>query len=418
MEVLTPAIVSCTRPVPFREERPDGLSRFRLLPCRRRTCPGSSCGVRWAGDARRIVRDGLDWLTAEYGAAVLVTLTAPSFGEVHGSPGRVCPACTRRRRDEARRSGEWDGGRKGRPSPVQHSASDAVAGTPVDPDAYGYAETVAWNEVAGDLLRRFIDELRRRTDHPVPYVCAAEFQRRGALHFHLVMPSMPSEVIEAVAVSVSATAHLPVLATPVEWHPGPYWQPGGLFDGERHRLPGRWVGSEPVVVDTIPVRVGFGEQVDVRRLRADTAGDTASYLTKTLNSVSGYLTKAAGDRFGSAAVVPVEHLKRLQWWAEALRHPRCDGGSGLLATCRSPRHRQLGYRGHVLRKAAAWPVTFSTIRAERLAWVEANLILEPLGRLTFCTGTEAMRALEPWWRLQQALANGPPPSERIEPAAA
>src|SRR5690606_16589096 len=108
---------------------------------------------------------------------VFATFTAPSFGPVHNRPsnGRPC------------RCG------------VRHDETDPVLGTPLDPDTYDYAEAVLWTAHAGALWRRFSIYLRREVaklagltqrafrDHArISFAKVAEYQKRGAVHFHAV----------------------------------------------------------------------------------------------------------------------------------------------------------------------------------------------------------------------------------------
>src|SRR5690606_34977739 len=109
---------------------------------------------------------------------VFATFTAPSFGPVHNRPsnGRPC------------RCG------------VRHDETDPVLGTPLDPDTYDYEEAVLWNAHAGALWRRFSIYLRREVaklagltqrafrDHArISFAKVAEYQKRGAVHFHAVI---------------------------------------------------------------------------------------------------------------------------------------------------------------------------------------------------------------------------------------
>ena len=118
------------------------------------------------------------------------TLTAPSFGPVHGTrqkglcrPRRekpVCPHgrplwCTQRHHDDAPRLGE-----------------------PLCPDCYDYTAHVIWQWHAPELWRRFTIALQRDLAHraglsvatfrkecKISYSKVVEFQARGVIHVHV-----------------------------------------------------------------------------------------------------------------------------------------------------------------------------------------------------------------------------------------
>lgn len=119
---------------------------------------------------------------------LFVTLTAPSFGPIHGhrttATGKRIPyGCV-----------------------IYHHPADARVGTPIDPDCYDYDGAVLWNAHAGELWHRFTVRLRRELARlagvrvrdidliaRVAYAKVAEYQWRGLIdtdtltvHDHLV----------------------------------------------------------------------------------------------------------------------------------------------------------------------------------------------------------------------------------------
>jgi hypothetical protein len=81
-----------------------------------------------------------------------------------------------------------------------HAEGDGVLGTALDAGSYDYAGAVLWNNHAGDLWRRFTIYLGRElaaraglTQAGLREVCrvsfgkVAEFQKRGAVHFHAIV---------------------------------------------------------------------------------------------------------------------------------------------------------------------------------------------------------------------------------------
>ncbi|MFD1313963.1 replication initiator protein RepSA, partial [Streptomyces kaempferi] len=145
-------------------------------------CP--SCAFTYAGDTYHLIRAGLAGddrrdipSTVRDHPRVFATLTAPSFGPVHNRPDRGTCRCG-----------------------THHPATDPTLGTALDPKTYDYAGAVLFNNHAGDLWQRFTNRLRReiaaragltqrelKESARLSYGKVAEFQKRGALHFHAVI---------------------------------------------------------------------------------------------------------------------------------------------------------------------------------------------------------------------------------------
>src|SRR3954468_25079267 len=179
------------------ENEPDAT----LLKCcgnrREAVCP--SCARTYRGDAFQLVASGMRGgkgvpdSVAEDPMGFL-TLTAPSFGPVHSR--RVVDG--RERRCRPRRKGE------GCPHGVSlacgegHEEDDPRLGEPLCPECFDYEHAVLWNALAPELWRYTSIQLARelarltrvsqnRLRVRASYVKVAEFQRRGALHFHCVL---------------------------------------------------------------------------------------------------------------------------------------------------------------------------------------------------------------------------------------
>ena len=245
---------ACTRPVRLRGDirhidpatgelvrtvptigMPDGVI---YKPCGNRratTCPG--CAETYRRDAYQLIRAGLiggKGITAAVAThpAVFVTFTAPSFGPVHSRPVRT-HACSDKTRCTCR-PGPCHARRDaatcqhGRPAAcyARHRRDDLRLGQPLCPDCYDYASHVVWNNQAGELWRRtkqaierHLGQLARRRGLPsIRVLCgdgkyrvvspvriahgkAAEYQARGAVHFHALLrldgydPGDPGELI-------------------------------------------------------------------------------------------------------------------------------------------------------------------------------------------------------------------------------
>ena len=169
--------------------------------------------------------------------------------------------------------------------------SAGLLGQPLCPDCYDYASHVVWQWFAPDLWRRFTIALHRTLAHhlgvpahalaevaTVQYAKVAEFQRRGAVHFHALIrldgPRTPGGISDPpAAVTAELLAGLVTeAASTVQLH-------------------------VPAVDDAdVARRLVFGRQLDVQVVRSHrpdddqalTAAQVAGYLAK-------YSTKSASD---------------------------------------------------------------------------------------------------------------------------
>ena len=327
---------------------PDGVV---YVPCGNRrasVCP--SCSLVYKRDAWHIVRDGI----IEGRPSAFVTLTADSFGLVHvhrEKNGRSLPC--RARRDHHRRVCPH-----GRDTScgLVHGKDEPVLGRPLCPDCYDYRAAVLFNASAGKLFRLFKIYLDRELARlggitlrefrklvRVEYAKVAEYQKRGAVHFHGLFrldsaaggPPPPEWTAELLEVAVRAAAARIALTVPV---------------GDAGRA----------------VRFGFGEQVDVRQVLdcpdGELTGDmVANYIAKY--SVKGADVPGLSDhQFGSIEEIRVSrcsaHHKRLAETAWRL---------GL----RKWAH-MLGFGGHFLTKSRSYSAGFGLRRAARRAFREAQ----------------------------------------------
>jgi hypothetical protein len=185
---------------------PDGVIYKACGNRRARTCP--ACAETYRRDAFHLIRAGLiggkgiPERVASH-PAVFATFTAPSFGPVHTRPVKHhtcalradcrCQAqpCHARRDAEVCPHGRvlacW----------TRHSRDDTRLGEPLCLDCYDYQAQVVWNNHVGELWRRTKQAIERRlgqlaTHRGLPPVRlshgkAAEYQARGAVHFHALL---------------------------------------------------------------------------------------------------------------------------------------------------------------------------------------------------------------------------------------
>ncbi|MFD6277595.1 replication initiator protein RepSA [Streptomyces sp. NPDC060209] len=319
--------------------------RLRLACGNRRASRCPSCAWTYAGDTYHLIRAGLAGddrrnvpATVRDHPRVFATLTAPSFGPVHNRPERGTCRCGSR-----------------------HSADASELGTALDPETYDYAGSVLFNNLAGDLWMRFTTRLRReiaaragltqvelKESARLSYGKVAEFQKRGAIHFHTVMridgpdgPGTPPPswaTVDLLTDSIRAAARHSYASVSA---PAADDQPARTF---------RW-GTQ---LDVRPV-VAFGDGSDV------TEQAVASYVAK-------YATKAA-ENTGTLD-------RRIGELSELDRHGVPDHARRLIAACHLldplyPERRlwawahMLGFRGHFSSKSRRYSTTLGELRQAR-----------------------------------------------------
>ncbi len=274
---------------------------------------------------------------------VFATFTAPSFGPVHNRPD----------------SGRCRCGAK-------HPQDAPELGTPLHPDTYDYQAAVLWNAHAGALWRRFSIYLRREIakragltqrafrDHArVSFAKVAEYQKRGAVHFHAVIRLDGPEGGDT---------------------PPPAWATVDLLADAIRAATATAVIAGPVVDDRAHT-FAFGRQLDIRPIRsADFDGGTelteravagyiAKYATKGAETATGTLDRPLKFLAELAQVRISEHARRMIRTAWAL------GGRRELENLRLRAWaHMLGFRGHFSTKTRRYSTTLGALRTARAEW--------------------------------------------------
>ncbi|WP_240627969.1 zinc finger-like domain-containing protein [Streptomyces scopuliridis] len=338
-------------------------------------CP--ACSRLYAADTYHLIRAGLSGGktvpdTVRTHPRVFATLTPPSFGPVHNrltTPGGDIRPCRCRK---------------------LHEPTDALIGTPLNPETYDYTGAILFNAHASALWARFTTYLRRelaaglgmtqKAAHAVlriSFAKVAEYQKRGLVHFHAVIrldgpngTSQPPPPYATVAVLADAVR----------------------ADASRVRM--------TVESDAVGEReLAWGEQLDVREIAAfgtdaeltdqAVAAYVAKYATKSADA-SGTLDRSLFCRpcQGRGATL-LPHGTPLPCTA-------CDGtGQALplsrLAVARHVRRmirtcwelgrlpefvhlklrkwaHMLGFRGHFSTKSRSYSTTLAALREIRRAW--------------------------------------------------
>ncbi|MFE2350391.1 replication initiator protein RepSA [Kitasatospora cineracea] len=316
--------------------------RLKVACGNRRASRCLSCARTYSADTYHLIRAGLAGddskgvpATVRQHPRVFATLTAPSFGPVHNRPDKgVCRCGT------------------------VHPAGAPVLGTPLDPDAYDYAHAVLWNNHAPDLWRRFTVYLFRtlakmagltqrdfKEQAKVSFGKVAEYQRRGAVHFHAVIrldgPDGPDT-------------------------PPPPWATVALLDNairaavRRANVPLRGSGAHPARV------LQWGRQVDVRPIGGFGTGPISE------QAVASYVAKYATKSAETTETVDRRILER----HELDRHQLPDHTRHLIEACwdldalypeRLLAHwsHMLGFRGHFSSKSPSYSTTLGALRQVR-----------------------------------------------------
>ena len=328
---------------------PDGVL-LKACGTRRETlCP--PCASLYRGDAFSLVAAGLRGgkevpeSVAEH-PAVLLTLTAPSFGAVHrirpdGScrpTGTRCPhgralVCARR-----------------------HDEEDDQLGQALCPDCYDYEGAVLFNAGVSELWRRTTIYALRALGSllglsareaacrlRLSYVKVVEFQKRGSVHLHALVRAdvrddelgQPPDGIDAAMVATALHIAARKVTAP---------RPGA--------------GGERMV---------WGQQVDATVVteaengRRRAAAYLAKYATKGSdeNGLLDHRLRSGPPRDGRLP----DHLRTLVETAWELGE-QTDVEKFRLRlwahTC--------GFRGHFLTKSKRYSTTFGALRADRQAW--------------------------------------------------
>ncbi|WP_327168516.1 replication initiator protein RepSA [Streptomyces subrutilus] len=326
------------------DNEPGGVLRVACGNRRASRCP--ACAWTYAGDTYHLIRAGLvgDQAkgtpeTIRDHPRVFATLTAPSFGPVHNRPGtRPC------------RCG------------VRHLEDAPELGTPLDPDRYDYAGAVLWNNHASELWRYFSIYLRReiarragltqkaaREQSRVSFGKVAEYQKRGAVHFHAVVrfdgpdgPDSPPPAwatLDLLTDAIRAAAARVRVVVPA---------------APEHGFVNDWV-------------LLWGEQIDVQPIGAFGNGEdlteqaVASYVAK-------YATKAAETT--GAVDQPVGNKEALVLLGVP-DHPRRLMEACMDLDAAYPERRlrawahMLGFRGHFSTKSRRYSTTLGALRQVR-----------------------------------------------------
>ncbi|AXG14390.1 replication initiation protein [Intrasporangium calvum] len=341
-------------------DEPLGVLHVRGGNRRAAECP--SCSRVYAADTFHLIRSGV---TGGKGVPehvsdnplVFATLTAPSFGLVHGTRnGRKCRPFTPK--------GQPGACEHGRPTVCHatHGEGDELLGQPLCGDCYDYLGHIVWQWWAPELWRRFTIDLRRalartlgvsesrlKDRATVQYAKVAEYQQRGLIHFHALIRLDGPKTHDGFAPAPDGlTAAL--LARVVEQAVA-----GVSFDA-------------PPLYDEDPVRrLRFGAQVDTKPIQTRSRVDDPNRELAP-EQVAGYLAKYATKSATDSVSEGNLHLRRLRAvLAETADRIHAEARADGIPLREHPyallgkwRH-MLGFRGHFSSKSRRYSVTLGRL---------------------------------------------------------
>jgi hypothetical protein len=334
-------------------------------------CP--SCSATYQADQFHLLAAGLKGgkgapETVAQHPRLFVTFTAPSFGQVHSrkAQGLLVYPCHPYRQGQrcphGRRAGCWQ----------RHDADDPRLGEPLCARCYQAGAQVLWNALAGRLwsrttiyVYRALAQLAGLTEGElralvrVSFAKVAEYQRRGAVHFHAI-----------IRLDAAADGGGPACVTPP-----PVGLTADLLERAVRQAAATVAVPCPMVdQDQGPTLVArWGEQLDVRHITEvgdddrelsaeQVAGYVAKYATKSTEALGVTLDHRIGE-------VELEDLDLPAHVAELVRACLELGARPSLARLRLRKWaHMLGFGGHFLTKSRRYSTTLGALRRARVAY--------------------------------------------------
>jgi hypothetical protein len=332
-------------------------------------CP--SCSATYQADSFQLLAAGLrggkgvpETVTAH--PRLFVTFTAPSFGRVHSrkAQGLLVFPCQPYRQGatcpHGKRAGCWQ----------RHDEDDPRLGEPLCLRCYQAGAQVLWNALAGRLWSRTtiyvyralaqvvgVTEGELRGLVRVSFAKVAEYQKRGAVHFHAII-----RLDAATDCGCSAC-----LAPPPAGFKAELLEAAIRKAAEVVTVPCPVVDEDQAV--TLTAR--WGEQLDVRHITKagdegelsaeQVAGYVAKYATKSTEALGVTLDHRIGEVELESLEVPahVAELVRACW--------ELGGRPGLGGLRLRKWAHMLGFGGHFSTKSRRYSTTLGALRRARVA---------------------------------------------------
>ena len=247
----------------------------------------------------------------------------------------------------------------------RHARDDARLGQPLCPDCYDHAAHVVWNNSTGELWRRTKQAIERHLIQAarhrglpsgvrVSHGKAAEYQARGAVHFHVLLRLDGHD------------EHDPGRLLP----PPPGITVADLEDATRHAAATIAYLTGPHPAKPTGWYIAWGSELDVRVITVRGTGTVtdlmaAAYLakystkgTEVTGHASKRLTPATIGLHADATGTHPERLIHTCW--QLGNHPG-------YASLRRWAH-MLGFGGHFLTKARNYSIRFRDLRVARITY--------------------------------------------------
>jgi len=333
-------------------------------------CP--SCSAVYQADSFQLLAAGLRGgkgvpHTVSEHPRLFVTFTAPGFGRVHTrkAQGRLMFPCHPYRQGQTcphgRRASCWQ----------RHDEDDPRLGEPLCARCYQTGAQVLWNALAGRLWSRStiylyralaqlvgVSEAELRRLVRVSFAKVAEYQRRGAVHFHAI-----------IRLDAATDCGCPACVAP----------PPAGFTAELLERAIRQTATTvsvpcPMVDEDqgVILTARWGEQLDVRRITEagdegelsaeQVAGYVAKYASKATEALGVTLDHRLGDGDLDELEVPahVGELVRACW--------ELGGRPSLVGLRLRKWAHMLGFGGHFSTKSRRYSTTLGALRRARVAF--------------------------------------------------
>jgi hypothetical protein len=332
-------------------------------------CP--SCSATYQADSFQLLAAGLRGgkgipETVAGHPRLFVTFTAPSFGPVHTrrAQGLLVYPCHPYRQGQrcphGRRAGCWH----------RHDADDPWLGEPLCPRCYQTGAQVLWNALAGRLWSRTtiylyralaqlvgVSEETLRRLVRISFAKVAEYQRRGAVHFHAIF-------------RLDAATDCGCRACVA---PPPAGFTAALLEAAVRRAAAAVaVACPPVDEDQgVTLVARWGEQLDVRHIGAgngeelteeQVAGYIAKYATKSTEALGVTLDHHIGEADLEELEVPAHVAELVRACFELGARPSLTK----LRLCKWAH--MLGFGGHFSTKSRRYSTTLGALRRARVAY--------------------------------------------------
>jgi hypothetical protein len=297
---------------------------------------------------------------------LFVTFTAPSFGPVHSrkAQGRLVYPCHPYRQGQrcphGRPAGCWQ----------RHDQDDPKLGEPLCARCYQVHAQVLWNALAGRLWSRTtiylyrtlakgagMSEAELRRTVRISFAKVAEYQKRGAVHFHAV-----------IRLDARTACSCPGCVLP----PPEEFSAALLEEAVKEAAVAVAVPCPPLDEDQgVTVTARWGEQLHVRHIARDDGQDDKQLLA---DQVAGYVAKYATKSTEALGVildhriceVELEDLDLPTHVAELVRACWELGGRARLGGLRLRKWaHMLGFSGHFSTKSRRYSTTLTALRRAR-----------------------------------------------------